>query len=254
MPKLVLKNISLHRQQACVLKPFSAYFNAGEIIAVVGNNGSGKSTLLQTLAGLRKDAGQIYFDDKDSQHLSRLALAQKLSLLMQSSIVHPYALAYNRIAQGLMPHVGFCSTPDQQSSQLIEESAHKLKITHLLNKPLARMSGGEQRLVNIAKCLVNPRISIILLDEPSVYLDFSQAANLRKNLIEKAQLGALVIFASHDRELIEHCATKVLFIEQQCASIHSPAAFFSSFNREGVNPIFCSSPMIDKLHPDIRRF
>lgn len=232
MPKLAIKNISLHRQQICVLNSFSAFFNAGEIIAVVGNNGSGKSTLLHTLAGLRRDAGQIYFDDEDSQSLSRLEFAQRLSLLMQSTIVHPYALAYNRIAQGLMPHGGFSSKLNQLSVQLIEESAHKLKIIHLLKRPLASMSGGEQRLVNIAKCLVNPHISIILLDEPSVYLDFAQAANLRLNLIERAKLGALIIFASHDRELIEHCATKVLFIEQQRARLVSTATFFSSLRAE----------------------
>lgn len=233
MRKLEIKNLSLHRGQKCLINKFSLSFNAGEIIALVGNNGTGKSTLLHTIAGLRNDTGHILFDQKDAQTISRLELAQKLTLLLQSSIVHPYALAHHRIAQGLMPHAGFLAKLDKQSYHLIEESAHRLKISHLLTRPLVNMSGGEQRLVNIAKCLVNPLISVILLDEPSVYLDFTQSANLRANLIERAKNGALIIFASHDRELIEHCATKILLIEQACAQLISPAHFFPSCKING---------------------
>lgn len=224
--KLSLKNFSAYRSTKCVIKDLSFQFNTQEIIALVGINGIGKSTLLQGMAGLAKTTGEMAIDNEDFLSMSRLKRAQKLTLLLQSSPLHPYCLAYSRIAQGLIPHFGFSTSLTKESQDLIEHCAQSLRITHLLKRPLAKMSGGELRLVNIAKCLVNLKTSVILLDEPSVFLDFIEKANLAKMLKQRAQTGSVIVFSSHDKSLIEACASRVLYIDKDSANLYSVANFF----------------------------
>lgn len=224
MPDLIINNLNLFYKNISVLSSLSASFNAGQIIALVGHNGCGKSTLLHTLAGLKKGQGKIFLDTHEINSLTPLELSQKLTLLKQSSVTHPYALCESRIAQGLMPHKGYYLEVDKESHELICDIAQKLNISHLLKRPLNLISGGEQRLVNIAKCLVNQKISIILLDEPSVYLDFKQSYLLKKILTERAK-SSLIIFASHDQNLIEECATEILFIDKNRGNLLPVHAF-----------------------------
>ncbi len=139
---------------------------------------------------------------------------------MQHSPEQPYCTAQSRIAHGLVPSFGYQHFVDAESVELIEQTAIGLKIKHLLERRLATLSGGEQRLVHIAKCLINPSTQVLLLDEPSVFLDFTQQNNLLNNLQHQKDLGRLVIFSSHDAAFIKRAADEVLMIKGQSLVMH----------------------------------
>ena len=162
MIELTIKDLTLRHENRVLIERFSATFNQGEIVALVGDNGSGKTTLLHVLAGLKSSHQNILLNGQDIAALTSYERARLLTLLLQSLPPHPYSLAYNRIAQGLMPHLGFRLRACKESEFLIAKIAKKLNIEHLLTRAIAKMSGGEQRLVNIAKCLVNEQIKIII--------------------------------------------------------------------------------------------
>ncbi|MCA9507263.1 MAG: ABC transporter ATP-binding protein, partial [Myxococcales bacterium] len=154
--------------------------------------------------------------------------AKIVVLLQQTSPFQPYCLTQHRIAHGLVPIHGFSWLNDECIAQIYSQ-AKKLNIFHLLNRKLNAISGGEHRLIDIAKVLINQEAKLILLDEPSVFLDFSQKKILTNNIIERSK-SAVTIFSSHDLDFIENTATEIILIENACATLMSVAQFRSSFN------------------------
>ena len=98
------------------------------------------------------------------------------------------------------------------------------------------MSGGEKRLINIAKCLINDTIQIIFLDEPSAFLDFHQKQKLAMVLLEKSLSQKIIIFSSHDLDFINRCATKIMDLNNQKFLIYTPREFSSSFSFRESSP------------------
>jgi zinc transport system ATP-binding protein len=219
-PYLLVNNLTISRNQHDLITNFSGQFNAGEIYALTGDNGSGKTTLLKTLAGLLScKREQIFIDGHDLATIKSQKRAQIISVLLQQIPEQHYASVKSRIAHGLMPDLGFNHFLTDNYEKQIKEMAQRLNIAHLLNRPLAKISGGEQRLVHIAKCLMGTTTKILLLDEPSVFLDFRQQDNLINNLKEQAQNDRLIIFSSHDAEFIRKCAQSMILIQNQRISL-----------------------------------
>lgn len=235
MANLVVSNLELSVRDKVLIKSFSLTFSPGKIYALVGDNGSGKTTLLKTLAGLNYfGPNHVLINGDDIYGLAPKNRAQIISFLMQHSPEQPYCTALSRIAHGLMPTLGYYHFLDQATCSLIELTARRLNIQHLLHRVLSKMSGGEQRLVHIAKCLISPSTKILLLDEPSVFLDFTQQANLESNLNDQKSLGRLVIFSSHDAEFIRRCADEVVRIKdcEITAYPHKPSSFSDLSNSD----------------------
>ncbi len=220
MARLALQNLSVRRSNKILLHNVSHQFMAGAIYALVGPNGSGKTTLLKTLAGIiHFEAKQVFIDDEDLKHIHRNKRANIISLLLQNHPEQLHCTTQDRIAQGLIPIYGFDFSPDEKARNLISHVASRLKINHLLHRSLMHMSGGEQRLTHLAKSLINPNTQVLLLDEPSVFLDFTQQNNVGKTLKEEAMLGRLIIFSSHDKDFIHRFADHIMTIHEQGISI-----------------------------------
>lgn len=215
MPILEVERLNLFRSARSLVDNFSYGFNRGEIYAIVGDNGSGKTTLLATLAGLLPTNGRIIIDGKCITTMSLQTRARTLSFLQQHSPIEAYCSVADRIAHGLVPSMGFANVLDEKHSLLVKTLAARFSLEHLLNRKLGHLSGGEQRLVHLAKCLINPLTAITLLDEPSVFLDFTQTDRLIINLTHEAKNGRLIIFASHDRDFINRCASRVLILSNR---------------------------------------
>lgn len=216
MARLLVKDLAIFRSEKSLIKPFSHHFNAGRIYALIGNNGSGKTTLLKTMAGLlNHNEGNILIENRSLKTMSLKNRASLISFLLQHSPEQPYCTAKSRIAHGLMPTLGYNYFLTKHIETEILIVARKLQIEHLLNRMLAKLSGGEQRLVHIAKCLINQNTKILLLDEPTAFLDFTQQTNLLNNLLDQAQRDRLIIFSSHDREFIKRCANYIIAINNQ---------------------------------------
>jgi len=220
MVSLSLCNLTISRSHKILIHELSHDFAPGLIYALVGKNGSGKTTLLKTLAGLlHYSKNHIFVDGQDMKNLDRKNRANIISLLLQHHADGLYCTAQNRIAQGLMPIYGFDYVADASGQKRIVDIANLLHIGHLLHRMLVHMSGGEQRLTHLAKSVVNPNTRILLLDEPCVFLDFSEQNNVGRVLRNYAKEGRLVIFSSHDAAFIHSFADRVITIEDQRASI-----------------------------------
>lgn len=229
MTRLALEQVTISIHNTMLIQELSWSARAGEIIALTGVNGAGKTTLLRTIAGLfMPQKGLIIIDGQNLDRYSYRERAQRISFLQQHSPEAHYCTGQSRIAHGLMPSLGYDLYLDEHLKEAIKNLGERLAITHLLHKRLNRMSGGEQRLIHLAKCLINPQASIVLLDEPSVFLDSLQQQRLTDNLKAEAHKGRLIIFSSHDERFIERLASSVIHISEQRAAAGLPLFLRSS--------------------------
>ena len=167
----------------------------GDIVAIIGESGSGKSTLLKSIYGLLKvDEGEVLFNGERvlGPHEQLIPGHKGMKIVTQDFSLNIYAKVYDNIASML-------SNTDVKSKEektiAIMEHLH---ISHLRNKKITELSGGEQQRVAIAKALVTGT-GLLLLDEP-----FSQIDALLKNQLRAdirrivAETGVTVILVSHD--------------------------------------------------------
>jgi iron complex transport system ATP-binding protein len=169
--RLETRNLSLAYDSNLIIEKLSTTIAAGEITALVGPNGCGKSTLLRGLARLLKpQAGEVLLDGKAIHTLPTKQLARHLGVLPQGPTAPEGLTVYELVAQGRYPHQGFfqqCSAEDER------ETREAIAVTNMIefaDRPLDTLSGGQRQRAWIAMTLAQ-KTSILLLDEPTTYLD-----------------------------------------------------------------------------------
>lgn len=167
-----------------VLNRVSFAADAGEIVLVTGPNGSGKSTLLRTLSGELR-GGELSLAGEDARSLSASQLARRRAWLEQQPTCAWALTAAEVVALG-GPDVG---------GALAQVGA-----TALHDRAITELSGGERRLVHVARCLAQlgaPKGKVLLLDEPDAGLDAAHREKLSKALRAFADAGGAVVIATH---------------------------------------------------------
>ncbi|MCM2477115.1 ABC transporter ATP-binding protein [Rhizobium sp. CG5] len=167
--------------------------------ALIGPNGSGKSTILRTFAALMKPSGgNILLDGRDLTDLSTRDVARKVGVLLQGPVAPEGLTVADLVRQGRYPHqslFGRWSANDQKAS---DEALMLTGTTDLSDRLLDSLSGGQRQRAWIAMTLAQQG-EVLLLDEPTTYLDLEhqiELMNLITMLVEKH--GKTVVAVLHD--------------------------------------------------------
>jgi len=242
---LEVANLQLSYGSRIVLRSATLTAQNGEFLALVGVNGAGKSTLLDIIAGFRKPAaGSIAIAGRDQKSWNLRELSQRVSHLPQA--VHadlPYT-AEQLVAMGRYPHTDRWFESDEDHS-FIREAMQRTHCWEYRHRNFRSLSGGERQRVLLAACLAQ-NASILLLDEPSTFLDIEQQLHCFTVLREEAKTGKLCIAVTHDLNLaLTHCS-RVLVLAEGIVAHDLPAAkaqenddwlrLFSSRLRIGSTP------------------
>lgn len=144
----------------------------GEVTALVGPNGSGKSTLLRALARLHTpDAGHVVLDGRALDSYRPRELARALSFLTQSPLIPAGVTVEELVAYGRHPHQGVLTrTTSEEDREAVAWALDATNLHTLAARPLDQLSGGERQRAWIAMALAQ-RTGLLLLDEPTTYLD-----------------------------------------------------------------------------------
>ncbi|GAB6161559.1 ABC transporter ATP-binding protein [Desulfothermus naphthae] len=193
-----------------VLDHLSFEVSKGEILAILGPNGSGKTTLLKCLNMLLKPQGSFFIESFDISGLNKKEIAKFVGYVPQ---MHSPVFSYRVIdvvVSGRTPHLGF-STPAKQDYDNAYNILDKLGLTHLAHKPYTQLSGGQLRLVLIARALVQ-QPKVLLLDEPTSHLDLKNRVLVLKILKEITSEGITIIMSEHDPSLASIFSDKTLLM------------------------------------------
>jgi multiple sugar transport system ATP-binding protein len=196
MSDVTLQKIVKRFGQTTALADISLDIRDGEFFVLLGPSGAGKTTTLRVIAGLeRQDSGSVLFD---GQPIDSLAPPERdVAFVFQQYSLYPTMSVYDNMAFPLRSPLRRIAEPEIK--RRVGEVAEVLRISHLLERKTARLSGGEMQRVSIGRAIVRqPRI--FLMDEPLSNLDFKLRESLRIELkhLQKTQ-GSTTLFVTHDQ-------------------------------------------------------
>ncbi|MFI0976100.1 ABC transporter ATP-binding protein [Streptomyces sp. NPDC021093] len=195
----------------------------GELTVLLGPNGAGKSTLLRTLCGLlRPLEGSVLVDGTDVHSCPPAVLARQLSVVLTDRIAPGLLSARQLVALGRHPHTGMTGRLTAADHTAVAWALEAVAATDLTDCPVGELSDGERQRVLIARALAQePRV--VLLDEPTAFLDAPSRAALIALLHGLARQRNLTVVAStHDLELALRIADVVWLIDRQ-SRLHAGA-------------------------------
>jgi iron complex transport system ATP-binding protein len=184
----------------------------GAVTAIVGPNGSGKTTLLRALAGLLDFSGQVEVGGANVRRLAPAERAQRVAYLPQSSELQAMLSVRQVVALGRYAarpgHFGFGSRDDAA----VTSALARVNAAGLEQAPYPKLSGGQKRLVLLARALATGA-STLLLDEPTASLDVRHALALFELLASLAADGYTVVVVLHDLDDVERYAARVSLLD-----------------------------------------
>ena len=243
MAKLQLQNLQKkYRADVIPVKDISLEIDNGEFLTLLGPSGCGKSTLLRLIAGLEPPTkGQVIIGGKN---VNKAAPGDRnMAMVFQSYALYPHMTAAENISTALKLQ----KMPGDEIERRVNEAAHKLELTSLLNRKPGQMSGGQRQRVALARALVRDP-EVFLLDEPLSNLD----ALLREQV--RAQMKQLfkeqnkpVVYVTHDQTEAMTLSTKVAVLNQgMIQQLDPPSRIYSHPANEFVAS-FVGSPQMNLL-------
>lgn len=179
-----------------VLTDVNLILPKGKVTVLVGPNGCGKSTLLKALAGILATRGTVLLDGETLSGLPPKKLAQKIAYLPQNRQV-PEITAERLILHGRFPYLSYPRQYRAEDHRIAKEAMERMHISHLAQRPLASLSGGQRQKVYIAMALAQDT-PVVLLDEPTTFLDISHQFQLMGQALDLANAGKTVVLVLHD--------------------------------------------------------
>ncbi|WP_337103204.1 heme oxygenase [Paenibacillus sp. YIM B09110] len=190
----------IYKQERFELHSITETIPKGKITAIVGRNGSGKSTLLRLLARtIKPNGGDIQYDGRQGDEYSRKAFARMVAVLAQEKSHLPDMTVRELVAMGRAPRQSaFRSRLSQEDETAVTWALTTVGISHNEDRMFHTLSGGEQQKARIAMALAQ-EADILLLDEPTTYLDMSHQLELMEMLRAlNRKLGLTIVMVLHD--------------------------------------------------------
>ncbi|WP_030145151.1 ABC transporter ATP-binding protein [Spirillospora albida] len=182
----------------------------GSFTVIVGPNACGKSTLLRALARILKPAaGTIVLDGEPIAGWPAKRLARTLGLLPQSSIAPEGITVADLVARGRYPHQGLLRQWSREDERVVRESMAATGVADLADRTVDELSGGQRQRVWIAMALAQ-ETPILLLDEPTTYLDIAHQMEVLDLCARLHEEGRTIVAVLHDLNHAARYATHMI--------------------------------------------
>lgn len=191
------QNLSGGYNNKIVIKDINLTLDTGEWLSLLGANGSGKSTLVKTIARiLQPTRGSVFLDGKLIHNYPPQIVARKMAILPQQQTIPAGLTVYQLVSLGRTPHQEWWEWELKKSDRAIVAAAlAQTQMDNMSDRPITELSGGERQRAYLALALAQDP-QIILLDEPTTYLDINyqlQLLELLKQLQQQRQLTIVTV-------------------------------------------------------------
>ncbi|MEZ8824398.1 Fe(3+) dicitrate ABC transporter ATP-binding protein FecE [Vibrio amylolyticus] len=213
---LQTQNLSVAYGKQTIIPNLSVSIPKGKITALIGPNGCGKSTLLKTLVRINKpSSGKVLFKGKPLSNYGDKTLARSLSLLPQI-LVNPEGITVRKLVEyGRSPYVSHWGRLGQEDKNIVEQAMQDTGVLAYADKPVESLSGGQRQRAWIAMVIAQDT-DIVLLDEPTTYLDMSHQVELMNLMQQMNNNGKTVVVVLHDLNQACRYCDHLIVLDRGC--------------------------------------
>lgn len=212
MNAIEVKDLITGYENHVVIDGMSLKIPKGKITVIIGSNGCGKSTLLKTIGRLIKPkGGDVFIEGSKIASMKTLDIAKQMAVLPQTPVAPSGLTVSELVAYGRYPH----STRQlsQMDHDIIHWSLEVTKLKDLENQEVDRLSGGQRQRAWIAMAIAQ-KTEIILLDEPTTYLDMAYQLEVLEllNELNKSE-GYTIVMVLHDLNMAARYADHMIALK-----------------------------------------
>ena len=199
MSVITTKNLNISYGNVDIVKDLNLSIPEGKITTIIGANGCGKSTILKTLARILKPkSGEIYIAGTEINKQSSKELAKKMAVLPQSPKAPDGLTVQELIAYGRFPHQKGFGSLSKEDHDIVNWALEVTGISEFKDRTIDALSGGQRQRAWIAMALAQ-ETDILLLDEPTTYLDLAHQLDILKLLEElNKKQGRTIVMVIHE--------------------------------------------------------
>ncbi|WP_217137066.1 ABC transporter ATP-binding protein [Streptomyces sp. AC558_RSS880] len=199
--RLAARGVTVGYGARTVIDDLDVAIPPGLVTTIIGPNGCGKSTLLRTLARLLKPAkGSVVLDGDDIARLRTRDVAKKLGLLPQAPVAPEGLTVADLVARGRHPHQSWLRQWSSDDAAVVERALAMTGVSDLADRAVDTLSGGQRQRVWISMTLAQGT-DLLLLDEPTTYLDLAHAIDVLDLVNDLHESGCTVVMVLHDLNL-----------------------------------------------------
>lgn len=223
-----LKGVSLGYEDRSVLHGINLEFKKGKVTVLIGPNGCGKSTLLKALVRINPHMqGKIFIDQNEIEKYKTIELAKQIAYLSQSKNI-PDITVLKMVLHGRFAYLNYPRRYRKEDYEIARKALEWVGMSDLENEPMNRLSGGMRQKVYIAMALAQDT-PIILMDEPTTYLDIYHQLKTMEIAKDLAKEGKTVVMVLHDLSQALRIADELVVLHNgQVQAVGTPQEVYES--------------------------
>lgn len=246
MNTLKISNLSIGYKSKKIASNLNAKLESGKLTCLVGRNGVGKSTLLRTLAGFQPSlGGEIMLGDRSLADMDMRQKARHISVVLTGRPDLQQMTVRDIVGMGRSPYTDMWGKMRDEDNAIVEACIRQVGIEMLVPRTIETLSDGECQKVMIAKALAQ-QTPIILLDEPTAFLDYPSKAETMHLLKQIAvENHAALLLSTHDMEMAIRLADELWVMTTDHRLVTgAPAELDDVLTKEGLDPLKRPTPAL----------
>ncbi|WP_087622862.1 ABC transporter ATP-binding protein [Aeromicrobium sp. PE09-221] len=222
--RLCVEDATIGYDKRIIIENLSVQIPDHSFTVIVGPNACGKSTLLRGLSRLLKPSdGQVVLDGADIHSYKAKEVARRIGLLPQNSIAPDGITVADLVARGRFPHQGLLRQWTEKDEQAVAEAMEATGVTDLSGRLVDELSGGQRQRVWVSMALAQ-RTDILLLDEPTTFLDITHQIELLELFTDLHLAGRTLVAVLHDLNHAARYGTHLIAMKNGAIVAQGPPA------------------------------
>ncbi len=216
MSVIELQGVTVRRGKALLLDGIDLRVARDEFVGIIGPNGAGKTTLLNVIVGFERFEGSLRLFGRDETGSRSLGTRLRVGYVPQSFQVDPAfpIRALEAVMTGATGRIGLFRSPGRQEREKAMRLMEMMRVSHLADRPLGQLSGGERQKVSLARVILQEP-DILLMDEPTANLDIAVQKEVL-GIVDEIHRGRglTLLFVTHDFAMLPAAVGRVLLLDR----------------------------------------